>query len=195
MSNPEQEELMSDPALVDEVSPKYFSSAPKSGQFSPVALKLFTELLIWLCSLIVIGNLANQANKLNKCYSLCVSSIVFASFSFIIISALLLLHLMSFIGKMSGFSSRGEMYLLCIPLLFWIPGVSTLSSVQKRNDADGFFEATGVAQFFGWLAFFACLYGAFKAYQAGKEEALRQKMTQRIAAQMRDEEEQFANYS
>ena len=71
--------------------------------------------------------------------------------------------------------------------------MGTLSSVKKVDGKE--IQSPGVAQFFGWLAFFACFYGVFKAYQAGKENALRQKLTQRVAAQMREEEEPFANYS
>ena len=201
MATHEHEELMSNGNdggnLIDDAPPRYFSHPPKSGGFSPSAQKVGAELVIWIASLVVIGSLADDASNTEgrRCYSLCVSSIVFAAFSFLILSALLIMHLMTFVGKVKKFGSGGEVYILVIPLLFWIPGVATLSAIHRPQGGPGIVEAPGVAQFFGWLAFFLCIFAAIKAYQAGHEETLKQKMSQRAAEQMRHEDEPLANYS
>jgi hypothetical protein len=56
-------------------------------------------------------------------------------------------------------------------------------------------HTNGVAIFFGWLAFFASIYGAYKAYHTKKEEQSYMHLHQQMSIEAENEEEHYANFS
>lgn len=72
---------------------------------------------------------------------------------------------------------------------WWVLGVAFLSAYK-----DAIPHTTGLAIIFGWLAFFAAIFGTYKAYHAQKEEVKSLRYAQVISMQATEEEE-YANFS
>lgn len=171
----------------------FLSSAPRSGQLSPIAHVFAAQAFIWLCSIVVFGSMADFAeNSGGSCQSICKTNIAIGVLSFFFTSVLLVLQYLNWSNKISQSSwfspTSFNMRALITLIAWWTIGVSTLSAVRIPA------QATGLATFFGWLAFFACIFGAYKAYHSSKEEQRSLHYAQ-IMSMQATEEEEYANFS
>lgn len=80
-----------------------------------------------------------------------------------------------------------------ILVFWWTIGASCLSAFFNAGGVP-VRQTTGLGQTFGWLAFFASIFGAYKAYHARKEEQMSLRYAQ-IVSNQATEEEEYANFS
>lgn len=170
----------------------FLSNFPRSGVLSPFAYVLAAEAFIWLGSIVVFGSMADFAqNGLFSCQALCKTNIAIGVLSFFFTSVLLVLHYLNWTSKTSKstwFSPSFNMRALVTLTAWWTIGVSTLSAVRIGP------QATNLAVFFGWLTFFACIFGAYKSYHSAREEQKSLQYAQVMSIQAAEEEE-YANFS
>lgn len=184
--------------LSDHNGVAFLSGAPRSGELSPYAQKVATETFVWLASMVVFGATSDFARVRGTCNPLCAYGIVTGLFSFILASGLLTGHYMCWVGKMDRhngwFTNAVEMRLMSALVIWWGAGVGGLSAVY-RNSRGPALHTSNVAIFFGWLAFFASIYGAYKAYHNKREDQSYLSLHQQMAAEAANEEDHYANYS
>lgn len=191
-----------DPELgLDEKSGAFLSGPPRSGELSPFAQKFAAQVLVWLCSMIVFGATADFARIGNRCNSLCVYGLLTGVFSFIFCSLILGAHWMCWAGRMDRhgwFTSAAERRLMTALVVWWGPGVGGLSAVL-RNPGPPWRGAvphtSGVGIFFGWVAFFGSIYGAYKCYHVQQEEKSYISLHQRMAVEAENDDDEYANFS
>lgn len=188
--------------LLPEEQGAFLSGAPRSGQLSPFAQKLAAESFVWLCSVVVFGNTIDFSAKAQysvTCTSMCHFAIATGFISLLISSVILLGQYLAWTNKVdkSGwFSSGAEMKGMIFLSVWWAIGVAFLSALEpsRVNDRRPVPHASNVSIFFGWLAFFGSIFGAYKAYHAEKEEQ-RSVHYAHIMSIQATEDEEFANFS
>lgn len=178
----------------------FLSSAPRSGELSPFAQKVAAEVFVWVASIVVFAGSINfpLANDL-KATSLNRFAIATSVISFIICSSILLGQFLSMtnrVGRTGWFSEASEKKSLVFLSLWWAIGVAFLSALEPHPFVERIPvpHTTGVAIMFGWLAFFASIFGAYKAYHTEKEEQRSLHYAQAMSIQAAEDEE-FANFS
>lgn len=142
------------------------SAPPRSGHFSIYAQKLSAQAFVWLCGIVVWGNVVNKASIIKECGVSCAFQITFALLTWIIASIILGLNYLaeSSLSWRTGCFSHGvEAQLTAVLVILWIPVVATVSSIGA---------APRVATWFAWLGFLGSMYATFKAYHSFKEEDL-----------------------
>jgi hypothetical protein len=175
----------------------FLSGAPRSGVLSPFAQKVITEAFIWLASLVVFAGTADYSRSLGKCNALCGYGIAVGIISFIFASLILLAHYFVWLGRIDRngwFTNAAEMRFMVALVIWWGPGVGGLSAVN-RGPSGVVYHTSGLALFFGWLAFFATIYGAYKAYHNKMEEQSYLSLHQQMSIEAENEEEHYANFA
>lgn len=176
----------------------FLSGPPRSGELTPFAEKIAAQAFVWLASIVVFGSTANFASTIDVCESLCRFGIATGVVSFLFTSGMLLAHYLTWsnkIDKGTWFSSGAETKYMYFLLLWWTIGVACLSSlVDFKGTGIPARHTSGLAIMFGWLAFFASIYGAYKAYHSEKEEQRSLRYAQIMSLQATEEEE-YANFS
>ncbi|CAN8070749.1 unnamed protein product [Agarophyton chilense] len=170
---------------------------PRSGEISLYAQKIVCEAFVCLCSIVVFGSTSDFASSTDRCSSLCAASIVFAVVSFLTAGTLLAFHFFQWKGKtevMAWYTSQREKQAMFGLAVWWIFGVSILSCVENTALPVVVPHTSEIAIFFGWLAFFGSIYGAYKAHNAREEERLTLQFEENFATQAAEEEE-YANFS
>lgn len=148
------------------------STPPRSGSFSVYSQKLTALAFIWLCAIVVWGNVANFAAVIDKCERRCAVQIGFAFFAWVYTSALLLFNYLTEKNVLSrdGFFSHGlEVQWIGSLAVLWVPVVVSTSTIAGKNSVIG---APFLAIWFSWGGFFGTLYATYKAYHSFKEEDL-----------------------
>lgn len=176
----------------------FLSGPPRSGELSPFAQKVATQAFVWLASIIVFGATWDFSRSINKCNSLCGYAIATGVVSFIFCSLMLLAHYLLMVGRIDRdgwFTNAAEMRFMIALVIWWGPGVGGLSAVLRNKNIGVSPHTNGVAIFFGWLAFFASIYGAYKAYHSKMEEQSYMNHYQQMSIQAENEEEHYANFS
>lgn len=172
----------------------FLSDTPRSGELSPFAQKLAAEAFLLLCSIVVFGSVANYAdsagNKQNDCSHLCKFHIGHGAISCILCLIAIVPQVLMFFNYLDNpwASPRMERHLMMLLTFWWVFGVACLSAYENgktdtllgvaclpNNKVRGALSlgnghAPYIAVFFGWLAFFATILGAYKAYHAEREE-------------------------
>lgn len=139
---------------------------PRSGSFSVYAQKLTALVFIWLCAIVVWGNVANAANIRNTCNSRCAVQLAFGVLTWLYVSVLLLLNFLAerqSLSRHGCFSHGLEVQWIAVLVLTWIPVIASASSIDA---------APLVATWFAWLGFIGSFYATYKAYHSFKEEDL-----------------------
>lgn len=175
----------------------FLSSSPRSGHLSPFGQKVAAQAFVWLASIVVFGATSDFSREIDKCNSLCGYAIATGVVSFIFCSLILLAHYLLLIGRIDRdgwFTNAAEMRFMIALVVWWGPGVGGLSALLRNSRGESP-HTNGVAIFFGWLAFFASIYGAFKAYHSKKEEESYFNHYQQLSIQAENEEEHYANFS
>jgi hypothetical protein len=175
----------------------FLSGPPRSGELSPFAQKVATQAFVWLASIIVFGATSDVAHASGKCNSLCMYGIVAGVVSFIFSSFLLVAHYMCLMGRMDRngwFTSAAERRFMIALAMWWGPAVGGLSALL-RNDVGPSPHTNGVAIFFGWLAFFGSIYGAYKCYHVQQEEESYLSLHQQMTIEAENNDEEYANFS
>lgn len=190
---------MSDPELagIAEEKGAFLSGPPRSGELSPFAQKVAAEAFVWLASVIVFGAVSDFARVRGKCNGLCAYGIVTGVVSFIFSSLIMLAHYLCWAGRMDRngwFTSAAERRFMFALVLWWGPGVGGLSAVM-RNSGGVAPHVGGVGIFFGWLAFFGSIYGAYKSYHVQQEEESYMSLHQQMTIEAEDNEDEYANFS
>lgn len=138
---------------------------PRSGSFSVYAQKLTALAFVWLCCIVVWGNVANLATARGICILRCRLQITFSVITWIYSSFLLVLNYLteaSTLSRTGCFSHGLEAQFTAFMIILWIPVLATTSSNNYEN----------VATWFSWLGFFGSIYASYKAYHSFKEEDL-----------------------
>mmetsp|Transcript_18222 Transcript_18222/g.31584 ORF Transcript_18222/g.31584 Transcript_18222/m.31584 type:complete len:179 (-) Transcript_18222:269-805(-) len=151
---------------------------------SPYGLKLCTQVVMWVSSIIVFGSTA-QAHTNGSCDASCGYAIATGVISFIHLTLLLFFNLMCELSRLSRqgwFTHHFEAYNMYLLVFWWIPGVSNIAQYRTPSP--------GTGQFFAFIAFFGSLYGSLKAYHSYKEEELRRTLYQEQKDRESMEEEQ-----
>lgn len=135
---------------------------PRSGTFSVYAHKLTAQAFVWLCSIVVWGNVANAAGIRNVCYGRCIVEIIFAALVWLG-ATIILCH--NYYAERSPNSSAYfmEAQVTALLIFLWIPVIICISTY------DG---GPVVATWFAWLGLFGNIYATYKAYHSFKEEDL-----------------------
>ncbi|KAA8494295.1 hypothetical protein FVE85_4270 [Porphyridium purpureum] len=131
----------------------------KANRISPYGLKIATQLVMWISSIIVFGSTSNSADESNVCTSACAYAIISGLVSFIYLSILLLLNLLTELSRLSRrgfFTYHFEAYLMYFLILWWTPAIANIAQVNTPVPSSGIV--------FGWVCFFASMYGSFEAY-------------------------------
>lgn len=142
------------------------SPPPKSGTFSVYSQKLTALAFVWLCSVVVWGNVTNFAGIARKCPLRCGFQIAFGVIAFVYVSILLALNALTecnVINRVDRFSHGVEAQFTAVLTFLWIPLVASSSTYQSP---------THIATVFSWLGFFGSIYASYKAYHSFKEEDL-----------------------
>lgn len=199
MGSPNNGDIEKGRALHEEKT-AFLSSAPRSGELSPFAQKVAAEVFVWVASIVVFAGAINfpLANDLERT-SLNQFAIATCVISFIISSSILFGQFLSItnrVGRSGWFSEASEKKSMVFLALWWAIGVAFLSALEPHPFLKTLPvpHTTGVAIMFGWLAFFASIFGAYKAYHAEKEEQRSLHYAQAMSIQAAEDEE-FANFS
>lgn len=142
------------------------AAPPRSGSFSVYSQKLTALAFVWLCAIVVWGNVANYASVLGKCVARCGLQIGFAVLAWLYVSTLLIFNYLAEKGTFSrnGCFSHGlEVQWIGSLVVVWIPVLVSTSTVDA---------APVVATWFAWGGFFGAFYATYKAYHSFKEEDL-----------------------
>lgn len=148
------------------------SAPPRSGSFSVYSQKLTALAFVWLCAIVVWGNVANFASvsvstvTTDACDARCGVQIGFAVLAWLYVSGLLILNYLTEKNSMSrnGCFSHGlEVQWIGFLVVLWIPVLVSTSTVGA---------APVVATWFAWGGFFGAFYATYKAYHSFKEEDL-----------------------
>ena len=123
---------------LEEPSTPFLSAPPKSGELSTFAKKLFGEMFVWLCSMVVFGSTINfvVANSTRSCSSLCGYAIATSVISALITSLILIGHYLTWTTKMdrgSWFNSKAECNFMGFLVVWWAAGVGGLSAVVTED--------------------------------------------------------------
>jgi hypothetical protein len=175
----------------------FLSGAPRSGEVSPYAQKVSTEAFVWLASLVVFAGTADYSRSVGTCNALCGYGIAVGIVSFIFASLILLAHCFVWLGRIDRngwFTNAAEMRFMVALVIWWGPGVGGLSAVN-HGSSGVVYHTSGLALFFGWLAFFATIYGAYKAYHSKMEEQSYLSLHQQMSIEAENEEEHYANFA
>lgn len=175
----------------------FLSGPPRSGELSPFAQKIATQAFVWLASIIVFGATADVARVSGRCNSLCSYGVATGVVSFIFTSMIMVAHYMCWAGTMDRngwFTSAAERRFMIALVMWWGPGVGGLSAVL-RNNSGASFHTNGVAIFFGWLAFFGSIYGAYKCYHVQQEEESYMNLHQQMTIEAEENVDEYANFS
>lgn len=182
----------------------FLSDPPRSGQLSLFAQKLATQCFIWLASVVVFGSTADFATG-STCNLLCILSISVGVCSFLLCTLILVGQIFVWIGWIEAstfLSPSAEKHYMSSLTFLWVFGVSFLSAHRgtrspfpgNETELIAVAHTTGLAIIFGWLAFFAAIFGTYKAYHAQKEEMKSLRYAQ-ILSMRASEEEEYANFS
>lgn len=154
------------PGLVKPKATEILAPPPRSGHFSVYAQKLTAQAFVWLCCIVVWGNVANDATIRGKCSTHCGFQIAFAVLAWLCASIILILNYLaesSSLSRHGCFSHGVEAQLTALLMVLWVPGVASASSYRA---------APIIATWFSWLGFFGSVYATYKAYHSFKEEDL-----------------------
>lgn len=143
------------------------SGPPRSGTFSVYSQKLAALAFVWLCSIIVWGNVSNYATIRGQCEARCAIQIAFALLVWVYVSMLLLLNFLAesqSLSRQGCFSHGTEAQWTGLVIFLWMPVLVSVSTINELP--------TIVATWFAWLGFFGACYASYKAYHSFKEEDL-----------------------
>lgn len=147
------------------------SAPPRSGSFSVYSQKLTALAFVWLCAIVVWGNVANYASIKGDCVGRCGVQIGFAVLAWFYVSGLLVFNYLAeseTISRHGCFSHGSEVQWIGVLVLVWIPVVISSSTISSSpGGADPI-----VATWFAWGGFFGAFYATYKAYHSFKEEDL-----------------------
>lgn len=116
----------------EELRDPFLSGAPRSGEFSTFAQKLFGEIFVLFASLVVFGSTLNVVAVQKECGKLCSYAIAVAVISVLTILVLMFGHYVTWSSKMdrnSWFNSNAEKNAMIFLVLWWAAGVGGLSAV------------------------------------------------------------------
>lgn len=176
----------------------FLSGPPRSGELSPFAQKVATQAFVWLASIVVFGATSDVARVSGKCNSLCTYGVITGVVSFIFTSMIMAAHYMCWAGRMDRngwFTSAAERRFMIALVMWWGPGVGGLSAVLRNDRVGASAHTNGVAIFFGWLAFFGSIYGAYKCYHVQQEEQSYMNLHQQMTIEAEDDVDEYANFS
>lgn len=142
------------------------SAPPRSGSFSVYSQKLTALAFVWLCSIVVWGNVANVASVLGNCTNRCGVQIGFAVLVWLYVSVLLVCNYLTeseLLSRHGCFSHGAEVQGISAMVILWIPVLVSISAVNA---------APIVATWFAWGGFLGSFYATYKAYHSFKEEDL-----------------------
>ena len=149
---------------------------PRSGSFSVYAKKLTALGFVWLCSLVVWGNVANvlgtRGNNGGYPRGRFVLILIFGLFCWALASFLLICNYFAeraTISRDGFFKHAVEAQITALLVIIWIPVVGAASHQYGLPYESVTPPAT---IWFSWLGFFACIYATLKAYHSFKEEDL-----------------------
>lgn len=178
----------------------FLSSAPRSGELSPFAQKVAAEVFVWIASIVVFGAtidfpLRNDLNRTPLNNFAIATSVI----SFIISSSIVAgqcLALTDRVGRSGWFSDASEKKSMMFLAFWWTIGAACLSALEPHPILKTLPvpHTSGIGIMFGWLALFASIFGAYKAYHAEKEEQRSLHYAQAMSMQAAEDEE-FANFS
>lgn len=179
----------------------YLSNPPRSGELSPYACKVAAEFFIWLASIIVFGSTIDFVNRagLPSCTPLCRFGIATAVVSFIISTSILMGQCLAWTGRVERtgwFSEPSEKKSLVFLAMWWTIGAAFLSALEPSpfDSRVPVPHSSGIGILFAWLALFASIFGAYKAYHTEKENQRNLHYAQVMSIQAAEDEE-FAQFS
>lgn len=110
------------------------SGPPRSGTFSVYSKKLTALAFVWLCAIVVWGNLSNYATILRKCDARCAVTISFAIFVWLNVTLLLVFNYLAekqSISRHGCFSHGLEVQWIGLLIFLWIPVLVSVSMLPS----------------------------------------------------------------
>lgn len=139
----------------DEPRVPFLSGAPRSGEVSTFAQRLFGECFVLLASMVVFGSTLNLVAAGTKCGGLCGYAIATGIISALVILLLMFGHYLTWSSKMdrsNWFNSNAEKNAMAFLVVWWAAGVGGLSAVVTKepplsqNEISAIFDVLNLTQ-------------------------------------------------